>query len=172
PKTEAFYRENLQLQEKLLAAAPNDPHRRHAVTNAQLEFGASLHHGRPQEAERLYRAAIAGNTTLTSEFPHTPQYRTDLADASHGRLLLLRESRRFEEAEAVYRESVPHLEKLIAEAPTLPWPRRLLIEHYWDYALMREGAGQRQDAEKALQQAITGAEAMCTQFPTYAWAPS
>src|SRR5262249_7888515 len=25
PKTEAFYRENLQLQEKLLAAAPNDP---------------------------------------------------------------------------------------------------------------------------------------------------
>jgi eukaryotic-like serine/threonine-protein kinase len=171
-KTEEFYRENLQSQEKLLAAAPNDPFRRHAVANAQMEFGRSLQLGRPREAERLFLDAIAWNLKLTNEFPRTTQYRTDLADAYHHLFLLLRTGRRFEEAEAVYRGSLPHLEKLIAEGPTVPWARRLLIEHYWDYALMLEAAGRPQDADKALQQAITGAETMWAEFPTYAWAPA
>jgi tetratricopeptide (TPR) repeat protein len=172
PKTEASCRANLQLQEKLLAAAPNDPHRRHAVAGAQMKFGRSLQRDRPQEAERLFRDAIAGNLKLTGDFPHTAQYRTDLADAYHHLFLLLREGRRFEEAEAVYRESLPHLEKLVTETPTLPDARRLLIEHYWDYALMQEDAGRPQDAEKALRQAITAIETMRAKFPTYAWAPA
>jgi tetratricopeptide (TPR) repeat protein/tRNA A-37 threonylcarbamoyl transferase component Bud32 len=170
PKTEKFYRENLQLQEKLLAAAPNDPQRRYAVANAQMECGRSLQRGRPQEAERLFRDAIAGNQQLTTEFPHMTQYRTNLADAYHHLFLLLRESRRFMEAEEVYRESLPHLDQVIAAAPNVPYPRRLWIEHHWDYALMQENAGRARDADKALQQAITGAEAMCVEFPTYAWA--
>jgi serine/threonine protein kinase/tetratricopeptide (TPR) repeat protein len=171
-KTEAFYRENLRLQEKLLAAAPNDPERRHAVTYAQIELGSCLHRGQPQEAERLYRDAIAGNMKLTSQFPHTAEYRTNLADACHGLFLLLRADRRFKEAEEVYREALPHIDKVVADAPRVPYPRRLLIEHYWDYALMLEAAGRPQEADKALQQAITGAEAMWKEFPTYAWAPA
>jgi serine/threonine protein kinase/Flp pilus assembly protein TadD len=188
-KTEKSCREHLRLQEKLLAAAPNDPHRRHAVACAQLQVGETLFRDRrhevacaqiqvgetlfrdrPQEAERLFRDAIAGNMKLTSEFPHTTQYSMDLADANHHLFLLLRDSRRFKEAEPVYRESLTHLEKLIAEAPTLPYARRLLVEHHWDYALMLEDARRPQDAEKALQQAITGAEAMRTEFPSDAWA--
>jgi serine/threonine protein kinase/tetratricopeptide (TPR) repeat protein len=171
-KTEQSYRENLQWQEKLHAAAPNDPNRRHAVADAQMKFGRSLQGDRPQEAERLFRDAIAGNLKLTGEFPRTTQYRADLADAYHHLFLLLRESRRFEEAEAVYRQALPHLEKVIAEAPTLPDARRLLIELYWDYALMQEDAGRPQEADKALRQAITAVETMCAAFPTYAWAPA
>jgi tetratricopeptide (TPR) repeat protein len=171
-KTEEFYRENLQLQEKLLAAAPNDPHRRHAVAYAQLELGRSLQSGQSQKAERLFRDAIAWNVKLTSDFPHTTQYRTNLAEAYHHLFLLLRTNRRFEEAEGVYRESLPHIHKVVVDAPNVPYPRRLLIEHYWDYALMQEDAGRSQDAEKALQQAIKGAESMCIRFPTYAWAPA
>jgi tetratricopeptide (TPR) repeat protein len=169
-KTEEFCRAHLRLQEKLLAAALNDPHRRHAVARAQIQVGENLFRGRPQEAERLFRDAIAGVMKLTREFPHTTQYGTDLADANHHLFVLLRESRRFKEAEPVYRESLTHLEKLIAQAPTLPYDRRLLVEHHWDYALMLEAAGRPQDAEKALQQAIAKAEAMRTEFPSYAWA--
>ncbi len=172
PKTEASHHENLQRQEDLLAAAPNDPQRRHAVAEAQLKLGRSLQSDRPQEAERLFHDAIAGNLKLTGEFPHTTEYRADLADAYHHLFLLLRVSRRFEEAEAVYCQSLPHLEKVIAEAPTLPDARRLLIEHYWDYALMQEDTGRPQDAEKALRQAITAVEAMRAEFPAYAWAPA
>jgi len=172
PKTEEFLRENLQLQEKLLAAAPNDPHRRHAVAYSQMKYGGSLHHTRPQEAEHLYRDAIAGNLKLTSEFPHTTQYRTDLVDSYHHLFILFRASRRFTEAEAVYRESLSHLEKLIAAAPTLPFPRRLQVDHHWDYALLQEEAGRPHDAEKALEQTITSAQAMWTEFPAYAWTPA
>jgi serine/threonine protein kinase len=171
-KTEEACRENLQLQKKLLAAAPNDPQRRHAVAYAQLELGRSLQSGQPQKAERLFRDAIAENAKLTSEFPHTPQYRTNLAEAYHHLFLLLRTNRRYEEAEGIYHESLPHIDKVVADAPHAPYPRRLLIEHYWDYALMQEDAGRLQDAEKAFGQAILGAEAMCSRFPTYAWAPA
>jgi tetratricopeptide (TPR) repeat protein len=171
-KSEEFYREDLRSKEKLLAAAPNDPHRRQAVAYAQLKLGRSLLSGRPQEAERLTRDAIAGALKLTGEFPHTAEVRTNLADAYHQLFLLLRAGRRFEEAEAVYRESLPNLETLIAQAPTLPYPRRLLVEHYWDYALMLEDAGRPHDADEALRRAITAVEAMRAEFPTYAWAPS
>jgi tetratricopeptide (TPR) repeat protein len=171
-KTETFYREKLQMQEKLLAAAPNDPQRRHAVAYAQIELGRSVQRCRPQEAERLFRDALAGNMKLTSEFPHMAQYRTNLAEVYHHLFHLLRPNRRFEEAEKVYRESVAHLDKVVAEVPHVPYPRRLLIEHYWDYALMLESAGRPREADKALQQAITGAEAMWAQFPSYAWAPA
>jgi tetratricopeptide (TPR) repeat protein len=170
--TEAFSRENLRSEEKRLAAAPNDPQRRHAVAFAQLEYGKSLHVARPREAERLYREAIAGNRKLASEFPLTAEYRMDLADACQHLLLLLRAGRRFAEAEAVYRESLPRLEKLVAEAPTLHYARRLLVEHHWDYALMLEAAGRPREAETALQRAITSAETMWRAFPTYAWTPA
>ena len=78
----------LQQIGRKLAAAPNDPHRRHAVADAQMRLGQSVQPARPQEAERLYRDAIAGNMRLTGEFPHTTQYRTDLAEAHHGLFLL------------------------------------------------------------------------------------
>src|SRR5262249_46410534 len=97
-KPEESCRENLRLQEKLLAAAPNDPQRRHAVADAQMKVGRSVEGDRPQEAERLYGDAIAGNLKLTDEFPYTTLYRADLADAYHHLFLLLRENRRFAEA--------------------------------------------------------------------------
>jgi serine/threonine protein kinase/tetratricopeptide (TPR) repeat protein len=170
-KAEGVGREDLQRQERLLSAAPNDPHRRHAVASARMELGRTLFADRPQEAERLFRDAVAGYAKLAGEFPHTARYRTDLASAYHDLFLLLRTGRRFEEAEAVLRQQRPGLEKLIADAPSLAYPRRLLVDHYWDYGLMLEAAGRPREAGEAFRQAVARAESTWAAFPAYAWTP-
>src|SRR5262249_26558060 len=96
-KTEGFYRADLQSKERLLAAPPNAPQRRYGVVDAKMKLGRPLLGPRPQEAERLFRAAIPETTKLTGESPHTTQSHTDRADPRHGLLVLLRAGRRFDE---------------------------------------------------------------------------
>ena len=170
-KAEGAAREDLQRQERLLAAAPNDPPRRYAVASRGWNWAAPCSptgRRRPSNSSATPWPGMgnwrANSLTRPSTERNWPEP-TTTCSCSCGRAGGSRRPRR------CFGQQRPSLEKLITDAPTLVYPRELLVEYYWDYGLMLEKAGRPREAEEAFRQAVARAEAMWAEFPTYAWTP-
>jgi serine/threonine protein kinase/Tfp pilus assembly protein PilF len=164
PMSEQAYRQALQLQEKRLADAPNDPVVRYALAYLQVRFGMFLKNAQPKEAEKLYREAIVHNRRLEADFPHTTQYRAGLAEALHYLANLLWRAGRPREAEPLYAEVVAHREKLVTEAPSRPSYKKVLATANSDWGMVLTDLGRWAKAEEVLRRAIGLYEELAKQF--------
>src|SRR5262249_7824905 len=108
-EAEKSYRAALQVQQELVASAPNRPEYRWGVGLLNNNLGTllsdpALGPTKPQldEAEQCFRRAAVEQRRLSDEFPTWPNYRHHLALAENGLGRVLRITGRLAEAEKAY----------------------------------------------------------------------
>jgi serine/threonine protein kinase/tetratricopeptide (TPR) repeat protein len=85
---------------------------------ARIELARALvDNGKPEEAERLYRQALAVREKLVDDFPSVPSYRRQVWLVNTFLADMLCATNRAKEAEEVYRRGVVIAEKMLADQP-------------------------------------------------------
>jgi tetratricopeptide (TPR) repeat protein len=125
-QAEAFYRQALALEEKLVADFRTVPRYRMSLAMYHSNLGVLYARQRKLgEAEAARRRAVEVQEKLVADFPAVPQYRHGLAlQLNNLGGDLLRQHQR--QTETVIRQALAVEEKLVAEYPTVPKYRWML----------------------------------------------
>jgi tetratricopeptide (TPR) repeat protein/serine/threonine protein kinase len=132
-----------------------------ALVKAAADAGA----GKPDEAEKAYRRALAIEDGLAADFPGQPSYRAESGWTCRKLAsLLVWLPNRFQGAEKIHARDVSAFEKLAAAFPDNPsWPEQLAHGHrQWGFELW--ATNRLQEAEKSLREAIKVLETSSVKF--------
>ena len=109
---------------------------------------------RIDEAETLYRRAIALRERLVADFPSTPRYRQSLARNLAGLASLLGTTDRYREAEQPLRRALSIEDELAAEHPKIPDYRKEAADFLNNLGLLLAKAEQLDQAEQTLHRVV------------------
>jgi tetratricopeptide (TPR) repeat protein len=121
--------------------------------------------GVPEEAEKVYRLAIATLEKLATIDPGACEPRDALARSHHGLAELLAKSTHLQEAAQAFRQAIAVWEKLAAEFSSRFEFRRELAWSYRHLADVLNASKQSGAEEKALSQAVKLFEKLGADFP-------
>src|SRR5262249_12612843 len=85
--------------------------------------------GRPAEAKKAHRAALALDEALVKEAPGEPTFRGDLAGTLHNLAMLARDAGDFHRAVRLVRRAIPPQRAAVRGRPSSPMPLRHLYNH-------------------------------------------
>ena len=149
PDAEQWYRQTLELLEKLAARFPTVPEYRHDLALSHNSLGDLLYDlGKQAEAEKQYRHAVDSLEKLAVGFPTDPAYRHDLADSHYKLGLVLAEMGKRPGAEQQYRHALGIRQKLAADFPTVPKYRQELACSQHKLGALLNDLGKQAEAEQ------------------------
>jgi serine/threonine-protein kinase len=168
PEDETGYREAVQMQEALIAAARdrNQPEHRRKLARYLNNLGLLLAAtGRSGEAEADYREAIAILEPLAAAEPPVAGDRWQLARSEANLAVLLQATGRPEEAEVLGNRACARQRALRADFPDVPDYRHELAKILNNLGLLRQALSRPREAEKSFREAIALLEALAAEFP-------
>ncbi len=154
-ESEAAYRRELAILEKLVADSPSVLQYRSGLAVTFQELGRLLEEtGQVAEAEQAIRRAIALQQTLVADSPSEPEYRNDLARSLNGLGLILWNVHRRGEAEQTWRQAIALQERLAAESPSITKYQQELARSHNNFGTFMREPGHYEEGERSLGRAI------------------
>jgi len=131
-----------------------DPAVREEVGRAYRRLG-EIHHELAhqfEQAEQVYRNAIAVFEELAGDYPDVVEYREEIVLSQHGLINPLKSLSRQHEAEQICRQALIIAEKLAADSPDVGNYRQDLSQTHFRLGLLLYHANQREEAEQTFRQ--------------------
>jgi tetratricopeptide (TPR) repeat protein len=158
---EKFFREALNVYEKLAADFPDTPKYRRWVAHAHVHLANTLAGlKQPQKSEESYRKALAIFAALPADLVIEHFAREDLKQDIDNLANLLKVSGRHQEAEKVYRRAIAVYERGLADSPSdrgVSWELTQTTEHV---TKLLRSAGKVQEAESLAREVLEFREKM------------
>jgi tetratricopeptide (TPR) repeat protein len=121
---------------------------------------------RREEAESLYRDALAIRKQLAEEFPAVASYRQQLAQSQNDLAVRLRALGRREDAETAYHDALQVQKQLAAEFPALPQYRQDLARSHTNLGNLLRDTGRAEEAERTYHDGLRLRQQLAADFPT------
>jgi tetratricopeptide (TPR) repeat protein len=127
--------------------------------------GLALYHNRPEEAERLSRAAVAHYEAMSERYPGIALYWGELHKHSGNLRNTLTAMGRLDEAEQVARRHVESARSVLGQQPRAIGGRTSLAWATYELAHVLFVAGRHQEAADAYRSAIKVFEELAAEYP-------
>jgi tetratricopeptide (TPR) repeat protein len=156
-ESEPFFYKGKAAYEKLVAEFPQEPLYRNELAWALHVEGNLLRRGRPPEAEKALRQALAIEERLATEAPNVPDYQYVVGRIHIILGAVLKDTSRLQEAEQSFRSGLKVLQKLVSDYPneSLTKHTEELANGYYELAGLLMERGQRAEAENAARRVVT-----------------
>jgi tetratricopeptide (TPR) repeat protein len=155
-----------QIQDQLLAEAPDDPLYQFDLAATRISLGKALRElSRPDEALATLEKNLAPLERLAAKYPTVPRPRQYLAMTYNDIVLLLLRRRRFDEALAQSQKGLLVQEKLVADFPKAPQYRSELAAAYMSRGGLLAQLGRLEESRASHEKALALHEALAKDHP-------
>jgi tetratricopeptide (TPR) repeat protein len=166
PVQREFLTEALRFYKELSEQGSTDPE---ALQDAASAFArmASIQSklGEQVQAEESYRKAVALLNGLATEFPASPEYRSELCRTYYSLAGVLWGTNRVPEAEQTYGEALALSKQLVDELPHVQEYKRSLCHDYTALGMLYTESGRLKQGLENLQEAIRLGEQLVQESP-------
>jgi serine/threonine-protein kinase len=165
---EGYYRQALELRERLAAARPDDPERQEHLALSHHHLGAGLTVlGKRAQAVPLYQRAVQIRSRLARDHPEAARYRSLLAGSHVNLGLAYQATGRAAEAERAFHEAEDLLLPLAVRSPEQLDLGLDLAALYINWSNLPLSMQQLPDMLRRLDRAVELAEGVLRQEPQY-----
>jgi serine/threonine protein kinase/tetratricopeptide (TPR) repeat protein len=162
----SYLRQALAVQEKRVAASPDDANLRHWLAGMRNDLAMTLGDlGKPEEAEQLYRQAIETENQLLLKSPKKQVFHAFLGNIYNNLGILLFNRGALAEAETEYRNALAHRRQLLEQVPGHAAYRVSVADVQIALAQALTDQGKRQESKALYTEAIGILSQLVAEFP-------